>query len=566
VEAYGYRRVSGDRQKGNSSFARQAEDEITPFIEEEGWTLAGWINDDGVSASTGANITSGSLSDFIRECEIEGGEGKVFVVGEQDRLSRIHPVDFFGWFYKVLQTGLTIGFADNRMVVDLRSFRNQERQMRRIMDDAAEANRYTERLGRRVRAAWQQMRDDGRPVHCRSTCPAWLELTPDRSRFRDDTATALYRIALINEMFDLRIGGMGFAEMERHLNERGEPTWRGGKGWRKSTLKHIINGRQVLGEYQHHVRRKPIGDPVADYFPQVVSNEKWQAANHPSHQQIMASRSRQKLTNLLTDVARCGECGSRMLFRNKARRSNGEPVAYLQCDRAARRFGCSSRKMIRYYPLERQVLDALLVRALDDQHFQRNDEVSAIRRKMADQKRVIEDIHVRLANCVDSIERFADKPSLMAKFEIRLRTVDADLDTANKVMTVLSDQLSRARGKASRAEHVSRVTEIRENLRSLDQSEADAASLLVKAALNEFVEVLHVSAQGCLPALDGLAGVLQMYAHRPHATAVLTGGIGTAFFSDGGSQFFELLKRGNDRTHLTERERGVVDGYLRRVG
>jgi len=175
LKAVQYIRWSSDKQSRGSSERRQ-QDNTIELIEREGWEVIGQVTDPGVSASTGANIRVGCLAAFLKKCELERGDGIVLVLDEQDRLSRIHPSDFFEWFPKMLRTGLSFAFANNDMVVDEVSYRNQSRQIRRIFDDAEEAHRYTARLSTRVRAGYQAIRDNGGIVHNDQTCPGWLEI------------------------------------------------------------------------------------------------------------------------------------------------------------------------------------------------------------------------------------------------------------------------------------------------------------------------------------------------------------------------------------------------------
>ncbi len=495
MKAVHYIRWSSDKQSSGSTLYRQKKF-LDEFSGRMGWPCYREIRDEAVSAYFGDNIDEGNLGDFIRLCEAEGGHGVVLVCEMISRISRLNPLDALLNINRMIDTGLTVAIADHAMIIDKHSIRNQRAQLIAIVESQDKAYREIDDRVRLIRSAWQCMRDNGRPVHCSSTCPAWLELDAKRTKFLPISElgpTALYRIALLNELFDLYLAGHGFRTIARMLNARGEETWRGGSGWQASAVRALIQNRAVIGEYQHRVGGQPVDDPVPDYFPQVVSNEKFALANEAGHRRIMSSHSRtSKLMNLVSDVARCAVCGGRMSFRNKSRRKDGQPVAYLQCDTYSRGLACSAQKMVAYYPLEEALLDTVLDKILDDQHFRSGDEVAAAQQAVADKQRIIDDANLRIENVGNMIERHSGNATLNAKFEGRLLAAISDLDDATRAMAVAQADLQRATGRANRSEHISRVADIRAGLRTDDEDVRRRCGRLVKMAINDYVERIDV--------------------------------------------------------------------------
>lgn len=490
----GYLRWSSDKQAKGSSDDRQRET-IQDYCDQEGWVIDQWLTDDGVSASTGANVRTGTLSDFISRIEIEGGQDYTLLVECQDRLSRLHEFDFFEWFIGVLRTGLTVAFCDNEMVVDRTTIRNQKRQMRRIMDEQEEAHRYTAKLSKRTRAAWMKMRDSGCIVHTASTCPAWLSLDSGRTAFtvRED------RAAIVVQIFEWYVAGWGLRQIAKHLNASGIATFRGGDGWQASAVKALLTNRAVIGEYQHKSRAigSNIGDPVADYFPQVVSNELFQAASEPRLRRIQSKKTQgDKFRNLFSDVARCHHCQSKMVFVEKAPRKGGTYTAYIQCDSYARRKGCDQARMVRYKPVETLVVDTLLAAAMDDQHFRRDDDVRLLSAKLADQKRALETVETSIANLIEMGE--AGSKSAVAKIVVR----EAEQEALTVAINATEEELRVARGAVSPTQHIKRVQEIAADLDSDDAAIRLHARRVTKLALNDLIEHFEIEAGSVLDRVE----------------------------------------------------------------
>jgi hypothetical protein len=90
----------------------------------------------------------------------------------------------------------------------------------------------------------------------------------------------------------MKLAGKGTWTMERELNNTDiwQPPLSGRNktgGWRKSYIDKILTNPAVHGEYQPCIvvreysetidkkarRRKPIGDPIPDYYPEIVKPE-----------------------------------------------------------------------------------------------------------------------------------------------------------------------------------------------------------------------------------------------------------------------------------------------------
>ena len=560
-----YLRWSREKQGSGSTIPRQT-GAIRAYANEKGWPLPpenDWLRDEGVSGFKGNNMApAGALGQFTDRVCREGAHGTVLLCEQLDRLSRKKPGEVLEWFFRVTNAGLTIALADNKMLVDQVSIRNQADQLRALLDDTERANAESARKSVLLRGAWAAIRDgmevrierpgriiavqhrqslgnpvdrgvditvktkrgsdtyelttlaDGftptvgdflehdillgsvkRKVHVSATCPGWLALSPCR-RFFEPVPE---KVAVLERIFTLYAEGKAKTAIARILNGEVTSTFRGGDGWQGSAVKALIESRSVIGEYQHMSRARgtTIGDPVPDYFPQVISNELWQAANTPRSGHKREGRGRSiTVRNLFADVARCAECGAKMYFLRKPRK-NGRDDAYLQCatyflnkhDESGEP-RCRERMMWHYRPILDTLLDKLLVLALDDQHFSNDAEVAELGRQIADQKRVIDDLGTQLDNMAQNMTG-STSPRLRARFD----ALEKDEGEARETLAKLQDQLAIARGAVDPAVHVKRVATIHGDI----DDEGDnglKARTIIRDALNGLIARMQFDTAG----------------------------------------------------------------------
>lgn len=270
-----YLRWSDQHQSRGSSLARQRQI-VRLFADELGWPFDAnsEMIEDGKSAFSGANLEKGKLGDYERAVRRGEKAGRCLMVEKMDRLSRRVGFDALRWFGDMVECGLTIAIADARMVVDRQSIRHHEHQLKAILDEIEKAHAYSATLSKRIRPAWEAMRNGrdiatehagtvtaltvvgdvndvtridvvrGRKidrywvndfvkplqvgaaiekgqtigsvrqkVHTESTAPAWLELIENRSAFRIRPEIAAI-IVLIFELYaNTDLGARGLAKL-----------------------------------------------------------------------------------------------------------------------------------------------------------------------------------------------------------------------------------------------------------------------------------------------------------------------------------------------------------------
>ncbi|WP_367998551.1 recombinase family protein [Photobacterium sanguinicancri] len=70
--------------------------------------------------------------------------------------------------------------------------------------------------------------------------------------------------------------------MARRLNDSSVQTFKTGAEWRATVIAAILKNRAAIGEFQYHQKssegkRIPIGEPVSNYYPPIISVSSFQA-------------------------------------------------------------------------------------------------------------------------------------------------------------------------------------------------------------------------------------------------------------------------------------------------
>lgn len=165
----------------------------------------------------------------------------------------------------------------------------------------------------RQSSAAQQRARQGRPWW--SSRPFGFEMD---GLHRQDEADAL------RTAYDQLLTGMSLRRVARLLNEQGHLTCRGNL-WRPTSLKPVLINARNAGIRTYG--RTEIG-PAA--WQPIVPEETWRAATR-----LLNAQNRGPIfprrTNLLTGVATCGVCGSRVKVGHRGGRAGTEPYSVYVC-------------------------------------------------------------------------------------------------------------------------------------------------------------------------------------------------------------------------------------------
>jgi DNA-binding CsgD family transcriptional regulator len=166
--------------------------------------------------------------------------------------------------------------------------------------------------------------------------PAWLGLSEDRTSF----VYLPHRADIVRQIFELSISGLGGYTIAKLLNSRGIPAFGTSKRWDQSTIHNMLSSRATIGEYQRkqttNGKEVPVGDPIPDYYPAVIDERLFRAAQDARRENLSSGRGRKGrlITNVFAGLCVCSYCGSPIKFH-----SNGQSKSLI-CQTVLEGSGC----------------------------------------------------------------------------------------------------------------------------------------------------------------------------------------------------------------------------------
>lgn len=351
--AYSYIRFSTPEQKKGDSLRRQKE-LSERYAREHGLTLdtSLHLHDLGVSAFDGSNVTRGALGGFLKA--VDDGRvvpGSYLLVESLDRLSRDRVMEALNLFLSIVNRGITIVTLSDGRVYNA----DTDNTADLIVSITIMARAHEESLtkSRRLKAAWTNKRSRLQEKKLTARCPLWMKLNDDRTRFQFIPE----RASVVREIISLAKNGMGQTIIAKTLNSRTVPSFSGNpKGWHPSYIQKILTSTALYGEYQPGIfeqgRVIPHGEPVADYYPAIITREEFYSLQAYRSQNAVGGGKARKgdtIPNLLSGLLRCGYCGNPMVIAGAAakriRSVDGKevkrpPKKVLVCDGGRRGLGC----------------------------------------------------------------------------------------------------------------------------------------------------------------------------------------------------------------------------------
>lgn len=254
-KAIAYIRFSSDEQADGNSIERQ-EGNIRRYAERMGFTIVEVLIDDGYSASKGDHISKGKFGVFL--ANLSKYRDHVLIVEEMDRLSRLGIRETRALLDRILSAGVEIHISQTGRVIG-----SQEDITTEILNtlESFAAAEYSRKLKDRVGKGWAKKKRSGKVVT--SKVPFWLEV-------KDGKIVETAQVALVREWFRLAAMGRGSKRISCEA------------GGALATIQKTLSNRAVLGEYQPckvvNKKRVPDGEPIAGYFPEIITPTEWTAA------------------------------------------------------------------------------------------------------------------------------------------------------------------------------------------------------------------------------------------------------------------------------------------------
>lgn len=434
---YSYIRFSTPEQLKGDSLRRQmqiAEDYAKKYDME-----LKTLQDLGISGFHGAHISTGKFGEFLKL--VENGKidpGSVLICESFDRISRQQIEDALQNFLMIINKGIeVVTYSDGERhfvkgKLDLTSLVLTISEMSRAHGESALKSD-------RLKAVWQQKRARINNRKLTGVCPAWLQLDNDKFKVIEEKANVVVRI------FELSSRGKGAGYICRLLNAEGITTFtsKAKYGWQKSYILKILSNEAVIGKFQPHRmenrKRIPVGDPVDDYFPRIISDNLFFAVQHQKKQRVTnTGRSSKGPGNPFSGLCVCGECGGKMHYIVKNR---AKGWVYLACDNGRRKAGkCPGNSWnfekfwfhFQFYVSEFSVLRIILGESDGDEIHQLNQEVLALKSKLDSSNSMLD----RLISLYAKVE----DENLLSKIQNQIDDVSLKITEAKKALKMSEER------------------------------------------------------------------------------------------------------------------------------
>jgi DNA invertase Pin-like site-specific DNA recombinase len=287
--AISYVRFSTPEQLKGDSLRRQVE-ATAQWCKRNGATLdeSLTLRDLGVSGYRGKHRLDDrhALAQFLKAVS-QGrvAKGSYLVIENLDRLSREDERTALRLWLDILDAGVSIVQLHPETV-----FRHEKSDMMDVMRAIIELSRghsESRMKSKRNGDKWENKRrlaQEGKPQAASKTfqggetfltrkLPAWICEVNGRLQLDPTKAATVRRI------YELAARGCGAGLIAQTLTREGREAIGPSGEWSRQYVARILSDRRALGEFQPcSAGRKPIGEPLKDYFPSVVSESLWQSA------------------------------------------------------------------------------------------------------------------------------------------------------------------------------------------------------------------------------------------------------------------------------------------------
>jgi DNA invertase Pin-like site-specific DNA recombinase len=274
-----YLRFSHPSQALGDTVRRQLE-KSDAWCQKKGWTIDDSIRDEGISAFRAKNAISGALSRLLKLIDLGRiPKGSYLLIENLDRLSRAEIIEAVELFLSIVRRGIVIvtlsdGFEYSKANMD---FQNLMYSIMMLSRSNEESKRKSELVG----AAWRKKRShdakEGKAIT--KKLPLWLKMVDGKIEADKE------RARLVKEIFKLSLKGWGRNRICKWLNKNHKPF--GKTFWSSTYVLNILRGKAVIGEYEPHrlvydangnKRREADGDPIEGYYPRVIDDNTFYAA------------------------------------------------------------------------------------------------------------------------------------------------------------------------------------------------------------------------------------------------------------------------------------------------
>lgn len=447
-KAYSYIRFSREEQRKGDSIRRQLE-ASSRYASEHGLILDDSLTmrDEGLSAFRSSHVRKGALGAFLDA--VQAGRvapGSYLLVESLDRLSRDTVLVALRQLMDLVEAGVIIVTLLDRQVYSRESILRSPYMLMGSLTVMIRANEESTTKSHRLSEAWKNKRANASKKPMTARTPEWLRLNRDTSKIE----IIQKRADIVRQLYERTIAGSGIHTLTRWLNDSGIEPWGRGKckaknGWTSSSVNKILKERKVRGEYQPMKpgdKFKPDGPPVIGYYPAVIDERTWLAAQDALTGRRVGGGRIGVVSNLFTARARCGVCGAPMRHHSS---KNGR-LNYFICGKAKYGGGCKDASSIQYRELENAFLSYCLELPLSQllAGDRGNEKLVTARSQVSMLRGKVNSFKKKIANLIEGITEAEDAGSRKAlvtahdRLHSELEGVKLELVTAENQVANLS--------------------------------------------------------------------------------------------------------------------------------
>ncbi len=154
---------------------------------------------------------------------------------------------------------------------------------------------------------------------------------------------------IVRQMFEMLANGHTYADIARHLNDRGIKTSTGAQ-WNKNSFQSIFSNRRYLGKYIYQGKETDGG------VPQIIDDDLFEEVQRVLAKYAAApSRGKAKVEYILSEKLICGHCGNKITGISGT--SHNKTIYNYKCVGVSK-CGCRKRA-VRKQDLEDEVITAI---------------------------------------------------------------------------------------------------------------------------------------------------------------------------------------------------------------
>lgn len=459
IDTYSYLRFSLATQANGASLQRQNE-AAARWLEtkardkpHEGPYILNTklkLEDLGVSAYRGKNATEGALSAFLRA--VDKGDvkrGSYLLVENLDRLSREQVTIALGLFLSIIGRDITIVTLVDGQEYSQATLQANPYPIIMSIITMIRAHDESALKALRVADAWKRKRqaaiETGKALS--KQCPAWLSVEGALDDKERKYVPIAERVEVVQWIFAKIAAGWGQGRIAADLTRRGVKPWGSGRKqprgmrWHDSYIMIISKNRAVLGELQLYTgdgksRREPVGDPIPNYYPAIISPElfaKVQTVRQNRRINGFVGRVGINVSNLFQGLVYDMASGERCLYISHSKTSNWQ---YLTPPARTK-----DQRGWNYHEFESMFLaHCRLINWSDLFESSDQEAVANAEREVEAARKQLMQIQTLITRYTDAIGNATDVQSLVGK----LRSLEQDRERAQAALTLANDAFGNA--------------------------------------------------------------------------------------------------------------------------